>query len=192
MVSAPPARVAAELHAATRHLRKDECQQWWGPVHRGQPVVAVAGRLVPVRILVWVESLHRRVPPGFSVVTTCSRPGCFAAKHLCIWPVKRIETRDEDGLPPRCKRGHDLSDPAVALWSGGKRRCRLCALAREQARRATTWVHPGHVRDESGRYPVCRRGHPLDGDNVVIERGGARRCRTCLRERQNAARKQTA
>lgn len=28
----------------------------------------------------------------------------------------------------------------------------------------------------------CRRGHPLAGDNLVVERNGTRRCRACRRE----------
>lgn len=184
--AAPPARVAAELHAATRHYRKDQCQRWWGDDLRGQPVVPVAGRLVPVRVLVWTQSLRRRVPTGFTVETTCRRPGCVAVKHMCLWPVRRIETRAHgEDVPVTCKRGHDLTDPAVARWSGGRRRCRVCALERDRAKRAeTTWTHPDHVRGPDGRYPVCRRGHPLSGDNVVVESTGWRRCWTCLRERE--------
>ncbi len=184
--AAPPARVAADLHAATRHLRKDQCQRWWGNDHKDQPVVPVAGGLVPVRVLIWTQSLRRRVPPGFTVATTCRHPACIAVKHMTLWPTKRIETRahGEDG-PVTCSRGHDLTDPAVALWSGEKRRCRACALERHRAKRAeTTWVHPDHVRGPDGRFPVCRRGHPLTGDNVDIESRGVRRCRTCRRERQ--------
>jgi hypothetical protein len=32
--------------------------------------------------------------------------------------------------------------------------------------------------DRRGPMPTCRRGHPLEGENVVLH-GGRRRCRTC-------------
>lgn len=183
---APPARVAAVLHAATRHHPKDQCHPWWGATLRREPVVPVAGRVVPIRSLIWQASLRRRVPPGFNVVTTCRDPLCIAVKHLCLWPVKRIESRAryEDEPRDRCQRGHDLTDLAVALWTAAdrpRRRCRVCALERAREQRArVSWVHREHVRGPDGRYPVCRRGHPLtDDDNVVIEANGDRRCRTC-------------
>ena len=64
-------------------------------------------------------------------------------------------------------------------------------------------VNPDHLRSLShaeniayGIYPKethrnsskthCKRGHPLSGDNLFIELSGARKCKTCRNENQNA------
>lgn len=37
------------------------------------------------------------------------------------------------------------------------------------------------VMGENARKTLCKRGHPLSGDNLKIARDGSRQCRTCLR-----------
>jgi hypothetical protein len=58
--------------------------------------------------------------------------------------------------------------------------------------RNTSCVNPQHLEPVSmaentrrvdRRKPKCRRGHRLDGDNLVVWSDGARRCRTCMRLR---------
>lgn len=163
------------------------CVQWQGDYREKEPVIRTSGVTVSVRTLLWVEALHRRVLPGFHVITTCDLPGCIATKHLAVWPVPRIgqTVLQDNGIPDLCQRGHDLTDPKVALWSGGKRRCRVCAKERRLAALASQGTtHPDHRRGSDGRYPVCRRGHPLTDGNVYVEGRGIRRCRECARNRQ--------
>ena len=42
------------------------------------------------------------------------------------------------------------------------------------------------VTAENARRTRCKNGHPLDGDNLHIDRKGARRCRRCHADKQLA------
>lgn len=195
--SAPPAVIAGKVHAAGRHRPADTCLLWPGELlQEGRPVLRVSGRPVEIRRLLWAGSMRRKMPEGYGVIARCGNWRCVAVKHLALWPVPRIASRyereDKRGriLPELCQRGHDLRDPMIALWSGGKRRCRLCVKDRMRDRRSKAGLTvPEHRRGADDRYLVCRRGHPLIEGNVLFEkRGTVRRCKTCTYARQRAAR----
>ena len=39
---------------------------------------------------------------------------------------------------------------------------------------------------------TCRRGHPLEGDNLYRDKAGRRRCRRCAADNQRAYRQRAA
>jgi hypothetical protein len=41
----------------------------------------------------------------------------------------------------------------------------------------------GRMRNGRDRWMNCVNGHPLSGDNLYVDRTGARRCRTCVKKR---------
>ena len=51
--------------------------------------------------------------------------------------------------------------------------------------------HPCHQRYDRSDTTHCPQGHPYSGDNLFFEQGRHRRCRTCVRARNNARAKRT-
>lgn len=174
---------------------------WPGPVLRGRPVTVLKGRQTDVQTLLWVAIARRTVPAGYSVQSTCGQPRCVRPGHLrasapprpgytaLTWSGQRAEFIPDERPPDStCVRGHDLLDLSVLTWSRDQRRCRACT--REWA--AATAARAGKPRQRrqgaDGRYLRCRRGHPLDSENVIVERSGIRRCRACYRLKEQRKR----
>jgi hypothetical protein len=38
-------------------------------------------------------------------------------------------------------------------------------------------------RHNNGRKTICKRGHPLEGENVYVSKNGMRNCKTCVTAR---------
>jgi hypothetical protein len=81
-----------------------------------------------------------------------------------------------------CSKGHLYTPESTAILKNGGRQCRICSRARQRADR--------RKRGLKGPVQVCKRGHPLAGDNLrLLERDGftERICRQCVRERNARA-----
>ncbi len=174
---------------------------WPGPVLRGRPVTVLKGRPLDLQTIVWVIAARRPVPPLHIVKSTCGTARCVRAEHLRAGaPARTGYTRltelgelaefVPDERPPgtTCSRGHDLLDMSVLTWSRDQRRCRACTREWAAATAARAGKPRQHRQGADGRYLRCRRGHQLDGDNVLIERSGLRRCKACYRLKEQRKR----
>lgn len=174
---------------------------WTATVVRGRPTTVVKGRTVDLQTLLWVMIARRPVPPAYIVRPTCGQPRCVRIEHLrAEAPARTGYTRlTELGTPAEfvpderppgttCSRGHDLLDLSLLTWSRDQRRCRACTREWAAATAARAGRPRQHLQGADGRYLRCRRGHPLDGDNVIVERSGLRRCRACYRLKEQRKR----
>ncbi len=88
-----------------------------------------------------------------------------------------------------CKNGHEFTDENTRIREtsvGVRRDCLTCkreahaaGVERERAERAAAGILP--MKDR----PNCKRGHPLSGDNLKMQKGG-RSCRACAKITQAA------
>lgn len=174
---------------------------WTGTVVRGRPTTVVKGRTVDLQTLLWVMTARRPVPSTYTVRPSCGRPLCCRPNHLRAEPPPRpgYHVAARVGLPEEvvpdlrppgstCPRGHDLLDMDVMTWHRDKPRCRACTREWAAATAARAGRPRQHRQAPDGRYLRCRRGHPLDGDNVMVEKNGIRRCRICYRAKEQRKR----
>ena len=85
-----------------------------------------------------------------------------------------------------CKRGHLLDEANTLPDYRGWRRCRTCKYALEKVYRVRRRER-GHRRQHVGPWKShCKRGHPLEGDNLYLYPDGERACRTCRRTNMRA------
>lgn len=137
--------------AAAELLHKDHHAVWAGRFSGGRPVLDCAGRTVDVWTAAWLWHTRSAVPVGHRVRAHCRARLCVRPGHLSPMATERWATRWQrlDALvsfgthtgPDACRRGHDLSDPAMfTLDRNGGRRCRVCAAARAAHRtREAAW-----------------------------------------------------
>lgn len=196
-----------EIIASNHRLGPSVHLPWTGAVAKGRPITVMkGGRRVDLQTLLWVATARRPVPAGYTVRPNCGRMLCVRPRHLRADAPRRTgftplvpDWRDRGKVPDlrptdsTCAHGHDLLDLSIlAQYPDGKRRCRVCQREADATRAAATGQPRRHVRDSHGLYSLCLRGHPLTGDNVMVERNGFRRCATCHRvkeERKSAERK---
>lgn len=157
------------------------------------------------------EQVMGPVPAGLDLDHVCRVRRCVNPGHL--EPVTRSENLLRSPLMGQaardrthCKRGHELAGDNLYIHKGhrhclackaaAKRSARAAAdpeeLARrraadaEYARRSRRKKAGGDVGPVNGEKTHCPQGHPYDGENLFIQ-GGARRCRTCVREANRRA-----
>lgn len=158
------------------------------------------------------EHLVGPVPEGMDLDHTCRVRHCVNPAHL--EPVTRSENLRRSPLMGRfqsqkthCPQGHPLSGDNL-YEHAGKRQCRQCRLEQKQRKHAklrrtkkgteelrSKWreyAKTARIR-RKGRLEVpnaikthCPKGHPYEGENLLIE-DGVRRCRTCRQEQQKRA-----
>jgi len=190
-----------QIVASNRRLGALVHLPWTGTVVRGRPTTVVQGRTVDLQTLLWVMIARRPVPSMHTVRTSCGRPLCCRPNHLRAEPpprtgYTRLTELGEpaefvpDERPPgsTCARDHDLLDLSVLTWSRDQRRCRACTREWAAATAARAGKPRQHRQGADGRYLRCRRGHPLDGENVIVERSGIRRCKACYRLKEQRKR----
>lgn len=92
---------------------------------------------------------------------------------------KRHGTHFHAGLT-RCKRDHDLTDPAnlQKVARGNKRSCLACRRERAALYRAGSQV------TTEGQ---CINGHPMTPENRYTNGSGSTRCKVCVIERKQAS-----
>lgn len=110
----------------------------------GYAMVSVDGSPRLVHRVAW-EAERGPIPEGFEIDHLCRQRDCSNVAHLEL--VTRREnilrgdgprlTRERAAAQTRCKRGHDLTDPANVYVLRGRRTCRLCAAERARKRRST-------------------------------------------------------
>jgi hypothetical protein len=170
---------------------------WSGPTQAGRPVALIRGRLVDVMSLLWVAYARRPLPSLHVVRPTCRRQTCVRLEHLAAFPP----TNPPPGwiAPPfwGCVHGHSYLELRHLTFEKDRYpTCRTCRLqyraARITARGLTAEQH--RVDPVTGWFTHCSAGHPMEGANVVVEKDGTRRCRTCrcARARERRARRKAA
>jgi hypothetical protein len=88
-----------------------------------------------------------------------------------------------------CPQGHPYDGENLRINAAGRRVCAECQReanrrAREKRRAEAGPREP--QRSANAEKTHCPRGHPYDGENLVID-NGARKCRTCRRESSRRA-----
>lgn len=117
-----------------RTIRIDSgCLEWQG--HRlktGYGQIADSGKCRMVHRVAY-EHVHGPVPEGLEIDHLCRNRACVEVRHLEA--VTHRENLNRKPKPTACPRGHAMSGSNIKL-EGGKRRCRRCRNAKQNARRA--------------------------------------------------------
>lgn len=84
-----------------------------------------------------------------------------------------------------CINGHELAGDNVRM-EGERRRCVQCEhdrVKRRRVKRQALAGTPGHVGGAAvnAAKTHCKRGHPLSGENLYVQKSGARVCKECKR-----------
>lgn len=92
------------------------------------------------------ELYRAEIPPGLELDHLCRNHGCVNPWHL--EPVTRAVNMARGMLPTavfarenRCARGHEMTVENTITRPNGKRECRTCARARDNARSGTRQEH---------------------------------------------------
>jgi len=106
---------------------RDDCWLWQASVDsKGYPQINRRGKVLRVHRLA-AEEAHG--PLTGPVHHSCENRRCLNPAHLV--PMSSTREHLQHHLATRCKRGHDLTDPAnVAILRRGERRCRKCHVIR--------------------------------------------------------------
>lgn len=135
----------------------------------------------------------------------CDNPPCCNPDHIFTGDPKAngkdcVEKgRHYKAVRTHCPKGHLYAEHGVEYVKGKNwRTCKICALARsrishgwpEDLAYSLPRVPPGQTpvninikrgQPKKGRplQTHCRRGHPLEGDNIYKKPSGTRQCKTC-------------
>ena len=142
----------------------------------------LSGKELPVYTATSLQLDHR-----------CRNRLCVRPSHLAL-VTSRENTMRGDGVTKHnaakshCKHGHPFNEENTRIRKNGDRECRTCRRAYEKKRRPRIWKKrppaPKHDRLLPGLKLVCRRGHPLVGENVWIPPSEPRHryCKICRSE----------
>jgi hypothetical protein len=127
-----------------RCVRQGECLVWTGARNsKGYGQTSISRRRVFThRVMFEVEK--GPIPEGFQIDHLCRNPSCCDPSHLEAVTPRENTIRGNAGLHRKieteamthCKRGHQYSEENTYVSKHGKRQCRICRNALQNARRA--------------------------------------------------------
>lgn len=130
-----------EDHFWARVDRSGDCWQWTGSIAKsGYGNVRLQTGVNGYAHRVAYELTHGAIPEGLVIDHLCRNRACVNPEHLEA--VENGENTRRGAVPygrlhTRCKRGHDVTDPAnVYTRPSGYKHCRVCS--RESKQRSTT------------------------------------------------------
>jgi hypothetical protein len=138
------------------------------------------------------------IPAGLVLDHLCRVRACVNATHL--EPVTNRENilRGETIMAANvakthCPQGHEYnSENTLVNPPNGRRRCASCV--RDHGERHNAQRRQARIQNPTPKATHCHKGHPYEGDNLRINKAGARVCQECAREtdrRHKAKRKNT-
>lgn len=160
------------------------------------------------------------IPDGLDICHSCDNKPCCNPDHLWLGDQTAnsldvvIKGRHYLASRTHCPRGHELSGDNVKYYAKN-RNWRACAACDRAIKRiAAGWPEDlayslpkqklgyrpisiaGNIkkREPKGRKSdrtLCKRGHPLSGDNLYVTPDGRRQCRTCHRMHVTASAERT-
>jgi hypothetical protein len=136
----------------------------------------------------WMYEYHGSVlKKGQTLTRDCpNKRLCVNHEHSRLWRnlgSKAFGAPQERRTPPEvCANGHPLNEenlytnPVTGVWS-----CRHCSW---ESKLRTRGIDPAtrERRPHNRAKTHCYKGHPLNGDNVWINREGNRVCKRCRAE----------
>lgn len=180
-----------ELWMWQRIVVVESCWEWVGTIHNtGYGCMSdETGRQVRPHRFMW-ELMRGPIPPGLTIDHLCRNKRCVNPDHMEVVTFGENTLRGNawSGVNKRkthCNHGHPFSGENLAITPQGYRSCRACSRANTAASRQRKLAASGpRVRKIPVPKPMCKRGHPLSGDNVYVWAGNpnARYCRACRRE----------
>jgi len=159
------------------------CLIWTGEVDRkGRGVIGPPDDLRLVAAVVWsyANDRHRKQ----WVVQVCENRLCCRPSHLA--DPGHPKKRSKKPVPDTCPAGHVFDAANTYISPEGYRECRTCARERMRARRRAAGPPRPNIGEVNAAKTMCPKGHPYDGDNLLVDSKGFRRCHACAREAKRA------
>jgi hypothetical protein len=189
----PPISIAVVM--ANVEITDTGCMVWTGDTDKeGRPRYYDGERYARgdnplVYVQRWMYEHHHGEPlkKGQTLTRDCANSRlCVNHEHSRLWRnlgVKAFGAPQEQRTPPEsCTHGHALGEenlytnPVTGVWA-----CRQCVW---ESKLRSRGIDPATRtrRPHNGAKTHCHKGHPLDGDNVWINREGNRVCKQCRAE----------
>lgn len=128
------------------------------------------------------------IPPKHDVHHICKNRICCNPNHLHALD-RRSHSLAHSSERTACDNGHPYVDGSFAMvMSRGYlvKQCKICRRIQQVAKLAKYRETTPRKPHASTVKTHCPKGHPLSGDNLIINSKGARVCKTCQRDAQKA------
>lgn len=136
------------------------------------------------------ESINGPIGSGEVVDHLCRNTLCVNPAHLEAVTERENILRGTNkaalfAARAHCGKGHEFTPDNTRITAAGARLCRTCR--RETSRAEKLRLKAGKPDLRNAAKTHCKHGHPFDEANTQIAPSGARKCRTCVRERSYLA-----
>ena len=174
---------------------ENPCWLWTGSLtSTGYGQISIHSRPRPAHRVSYIL-LKGPIPRNLEIDHLCRVRRCVNPNHL--EPVTRSEntkrgmagkaaaTRAQERT--HCKKGHELTGDNIRGAEKGKRLCKICYEVGVKDRndrrpRIPIELRKPNIADLARTKTHCPHGHSYSGDNLIINKKGARICRECMRK----------